>query len=119
MPEQRRIQMTPGDDSIPNRELRDGNFSSDDSSRVGEVDTVMRSLRGVGQDERCSASTAPCAPCALAVVGDTRRDVVQNDRLQISHVNAHLEGRGATEHVDVTVDETVLIFASGFWLKLR
>src|SRR5262249_11447071 len=96
MPKQRGVQMTTGDNPISNRELRDGDFPSYDSSRVGEIDPVMWALRGVGQNERRAARAASGAASALAVIGDAWRDIIQHDRLQVTNVNAHLESRGAT-----------------------
>src|SRR5262249_34909181 len=110
--------MTPGDDPISNRELRDSNVSGDDSSRVGEIDPVVWSLRGVCQNECRAARAASCASGSLTVVGDAGRNVVQDDSLQVAHINPHLESSRATEHVNVTVDEAVLILATGFGLKL-
>src|SRR5262249_2189304 len=118
MPEQRSVKMTPGDNPISNRELRDSDLSGDDSGRVGEIDPVVWSLRGVSQNECRAARTASCASGSLTIVGDAGRDVVQDDSLQVANVNAHLESRGATEHVNVAVDEAVLILATGFGLKL-
>src|SRR5688572_27716743 len=81
------------------------NMTAHHALGTGIVHEVVRTALGESEGQGNRVQTAAGAARALYIIGGFGRHIAHNDGLQVSHVNAKLESRRATQNIDSALDE--------------
>ena len=79
---------------------------------------VVTDTAGKGNRKGCRRCAAPSAACTLNIIGRFWWNVAQERSLQFTNVNAHFEGCGTAQHIDLSFLELPLILGCSLRGKL-
>jgi hypothetical protein len=104
---------------IPKRQCGRPYDAVDDVLRLDEVVQIVRPAAAIGDSKPGLTCSPTCSANPLDVVERFRRNVSQEDDIEITEVDAKFKRRRATEDVYLTLAEASLILTCLFVRELR